>query len=228
MFKKLIRAIKRLFTKSDRTDAPVVSETRVLGNTTPIHYDKTIGLVVGHNEGKQGANNYLKESEWVFHSRITRKLQAKLSTIGIRSVIVFRPSGTSYSRETRSVANRLEDLKCTHAICFHFNSAGESARGCEVLVAETRTEEDDKFADVFTDILNERYGFVERHKDGMKVVNSKHNGYGMINRINGKGIVACLVEPCFAGYKTKESAVIFEQEDAYVDVLVDSILGAWK
>ena len=184
-----------------------------------------IALVVGHNKTAQGADNYLGESEWVFNSRIVRKVQAKLNALGIDSVIIFRPYNTSYSRQCSSVADQVKEHECTHAILFHFNDAsGTSAMGCEVLVKKTATEEDNKFADTFTDLLNERYGFVERRDDGVYTVSSRHNGYGMINAIDA---ITCLIEACFAGYRNKESIIIFEQEDKYVDVIVDSIVKVW-
>lgn len=185
-----------------------------------------IALVVGHNKKDQGANNYLGESEWQFNSRIARKIQVKLNDLGIDSVIIFRPYNVSYSRQCNSVADQVKEHKCTHAILLHFNDAsGTSAMGCEVLVKKTSTLEDDKFADTFTDILNERYGFKERRNDGMYVVSSRHNGYGMINAIDA---ITCLVEACFAGYKNKESELVFEHEDKYVDVFIDSITLTWS
>lgn len=223
---KFFRWLRNLF-KQDKPKAPVETDTGINPPSGSMS-DLIVGLVVGHNEKRQGADNYLKESEWVFNSRITRKLKERLNYLGIRSVIVFRPTSGGYNHECKSVANELEKNQVTHAICFHFNSAGKGARGCEVLIAETHTKEDDLFADEFTDILNEKYGFRERGKDGIKIVSSKHNGYGMINRINRKGIVTALIEPCFADYPTKESRLIFEQEDKYVLVLTSAIQNIWS
>lgn len=187
-----------------------------------------VALVVGHNKKSQGADNYLDESEWVFNSRIARKLQIKLALLGIDSVIIFRPYSVSYKKQCSSVAEQVKDLDCTHAILLHFNDAsGETAMGCEVLVSETSTLADDKFADIFTDILNEEYGFRERHDDGMKTVNDDHNGFGMINAVN-RHAVTVLVEACFAGYENRESAFIFENEDKYVDVFVKAIQKSWR
>ena len=126
-----------------------------------------LAIIVGHNKKKQGADNYLGESEWVFNSRIARKLQVKLTALGIESV-----------------------------------------------------------ADTFTDILNESYGFKERRDDGVYIVGSRHNGFGMINAVN-RYAISCLVEACFAGYKNKESELVFEHEDKYVDVFVKAIEISW-
>jgi hypothetical protein len=187
-----------------------------------------IGLVVGHNERAQGANNYLGESEWRFNSRIAKKVQNRLNEIGIRSVIVFRPKSGGYKHECASVARELKGKLATHAVLMHFNSAGvESARGVEVLISPTASPADDRFADIFSDMLNESYGFRERGDDGKKVVGPRHNGSGMLQACLNKGVIACLIEPCFADYRTEESKIIFENEDAYVNVLTVSIHKAW-
>lgn len=187
-----------------------------------------VAIIVGHNKKKQGATNYLDESEWVFNSRIARKLQGKLAALGIDSVIIFRPYDVGYDDQCEAVADEAARLGCTHAISLHFNDASSrSAMGVEVLIAKTATEADNKFADIFSDILNEEYGFVERRDDGVYTISDRHNGSGMINAVNDKGIITCLVEVCFGGHKTKESELIFEQEDKYVDVLVKSVRISW-
>jgi len=188
---------------------------------------KRIAIVVGHNSKKQGADNYLGESEYNFNSRIANKLQLKLASEGVSSFVIKRPSGVSYRKQSIVVANKVDELNASHAILLHFNSAGRGAMGVEVLIAQTATKGDNIFADNFSDMLNEEYGFIERRDDGVFTINKNHNGFQMINRINGKGIVSCLVEPCFADYKTKESQLIFEQEDKYVDVLLRSVLKSW-
>lgn len=193
------------------------------GNIVPC-----IGLVVGHNERAQGANNYLGESEWVFNSRIAKKVQERLNELNIRSVIVFRPKSGGYSWECTSVARELKGKLATHAVLMHFNSAGvKSARGVETLILPTASPADNRFADIFSDILNEEYGFVERGDDGVKTIGSRHNGSGMLQACLNKGIISALIEPCFADYRTEESKIIFEQEDKYVLVLAKAIHKAW-
>jgi len=189
---------------------------------------RVIGIVVGHNATAQGADNYLGESEYEINSRIAIKLKDKLNELLIPSVIVHRPTGVSYSSQARSVARSLSASGVYAAVLLHFNSAGRGARGCEVLIAKTATPKDNLFADAFTDTLNEEYGFIERGDDGIQTISSSHNGYGMISRINKKGIISALVEPAFADYRTNESRLIFEEEDKYVLVLARAINNTWK
>lgn len=214
-----------------KTPPVVIKPPRVMDppKEIPTHpkRDIIVGIVVGHNEKRQGATNFLDESEWVFNKRIAYKLQAALSEAGIKSFVVFRPKTGGYRHECSSVAKELVRLKVTHAICLHFNSAGKGARGCEVLIPPTHTLEDDRFADILTDILNEEYGFYERAKDGIKTVPSGHNGFGMLDAIRDQGIISVLPEPAFGDYETPESRLIFRQEDKYVDILKRSVVRAW-
>ena len=209
--------------KPEVSTSPLPESTSRTGSTS----DTVVGLVVGHNKRAQGANNYLGESEWVFNSRIAKKLQSKMNDAGIKSVIVFRPDSGGYRHECRSVAKELEKHGCSYSIHMHFNSAGATARGCEVLVAPTRTDRDDLFGQVFTDILNEKYKFVERGKDGVKTVYKGHNGYGMLAEVKSRGITPVLIEPCFANTRNRESRIIFENEDRYVAVLLEAVRRAW-
>lgn len=196
---------------------PVVQPTKPVASK-PIT-DLHLAIVVGHNEKRQGANNYLGESEWVFNKRIAHKLAKRLAEKGLRASIIFRPKSGGYSYECSYVRSRVKELGCNLALLLHFNAAGASARGCEVLIADTPSPMDNSYADKITDLLNEELGIKERHNDGVKVIYSGHNGYGMINGLVSIGVPAALVEPCFGGYRTSESEAIFENEDNYVSIL---------
>ena len=71
-------------------------------------------------------------------------------------------------------------------------------------------------------IRPQKLGFRERHDDGIKIVSKGHNGYGMIDGLNDAGVMSVLLEPCFATNRT-QAKKIFEQEDKYVDILVDAV-----
>jgi len=191
-------------------------------------FSTKIAVIVGHNAKSQGATNYLKESEYVFNSRIALKMQEKCALLGIELVILKRPSGLSYKDQCRAVAKQVKALSISYTIELHFNAASSKALGCEVLVDATHSNYDDKIADYITDQLNELYGFKERHEDGVKTVTPEHDGHGMLEAVKNAGAVSVLVEPCFAHYRNAESALIFEQEDKYVDVLVGTCLQICK
>lgn len=180
-----------------------------------------LGIVVGHNEKAQGAVNYLGESEFQFNSRIAKKLQFKLREKGIISNIIFRPVG-SYSYQVSCTRRDLHNSGCTHSLHLHFNSASSNALGCEVLLVDTLSAHDNLIADIITDKLNERFNFHERGQDGLRILKQNHNGFRMLKEISDSGLSPVLVEPCFAHYRNAESALIFEKEDLYVNVLCDS------
>lgn len=195
---------------------PVVINPRVSNG------EKVIALVIPHNKKSQGADNYFGESEYYFGKRIINKMKVKLGGLGYSIVIIERPVG-SYSYQCSYVAKMCERYNVDFSLHLHFNSASYMVLGCEVLIDDTQTDLDNKLADVITDLLNERYGFKERGNDGVKTLEPSHNGHGMLKAVASVGTIGVLVEPCFANIRTKESALIFEQEDKYVDVLVDSV-----
>lgn len=211
---KLLKKVASLFDKKAIVEKVAPSKTK-----SPVPAKGVVALVVGHNEKAQGAVNYLKESEWSFSSRILRKVQTKLVDQGYICYIIFRPSGRGYSSQVRSVVDQCKKLNITHVILSHFNSAGKGARGCEFLISESSNLIDNKMADMASDLLNERLGIKERKDDGVYVVSRNHRGSGMMYALHKAGIYNTLAEPVFAGYKTPESQAIFENEDAYVDIL---------
>lgn len=184
---------------------------------------KTIALIIPHNKRSQGADNYLGESEYVFGKRIINKMKAQLEILGFSVVIIERPVG-KYSYQCSYVAKMCARYGAHYSLHLHFNSASYEVFGCEVLIAPTETKQDNLLADKITDLLNERYGFRERGVDGVKTLSSSHNGYGMMKAVSRVGTICVLVEPCFANFRTTESILIFENEDKYVSVLVDSIV----
>jgi len=179
-------------------------------------------LVVGHNEKSQGAVNYLGESEWVFNKRIARKVQEIMTSWGYTTAIIYRPAGTRHSTQVNYVGEKASELGVQLAFCLHFNSYSKVAYGCEVLVTEDAQAEVISIADVITDELNERLGLVERHEDGVNFIHSGHNGYQMLHELGSRGIMACLLEPCFANFRTKESEAIFENEDTYANIIASA------
>lgn len=229
MFKRWIRRIRIWFIEKSSKPEPVQVSTPV--NTTneviENQSDKLVAWVEGHTWKQPGANNYLKESEKVFSHRIGTKVMAKVKAAGYMMVRVQRPEGR-YSYQCRHVADRLRELEVTHSLHSHFNAAGETARGCEALVPPTHSKIDDMMADRFTDLLNTKFGFKERGKDGVKTVKSGHNGYTMLDKVSDKGVHAMILEPVFANHRHAESIKIFENEDAYVDIIVNLILSIYK
>lgn len=179
-----------------------------------------VAIIVGHNKKSQGAVNYLGETEYIFNSRIARKVKERLAELGVNSAVIFRPVG-GYSFQCKEVAKSAKLLGSVYALELHFNGAANpSARGCEVLVRRTVNPIDNKFADYITDRL-ELYGVKQRNQDGVSEIGPDHNGFGMLDALGDVGILASIIEPCFA-MNRDESKVIFENEDIYVEILTDA------
>lgn len=189
--------------------------------------DILVAWVEGHTWKRPGATNYLGESEKPFSHRIGSKVMEKVADLGYPMVRVQRPEG-SYSYQCNYVADKLEELGATHALHSHFNAASSRAKGAEGLTPPTASPIDNLMADMFTDLLNKRLGFVERGNDGDKTVYSGHNGFLMLDKVSDKGIFAIILEATFAHYRHAESIAIFENEDAYVDIIVELIVAIYE
>lgn len=186
-----------------------------------IYQEGTFAWVVGHNSTAQGAKNYKGETEFSFSSRICKKAHDKLVALGYKSAFITRPPARSYTYQCNSVAAQCVNHDVKYAILSHFDAFPQVAKGCSFLVRSTEEREDNAMADLATDLLNERFGIRQRHSDGVKTLEPHHNGYGMLNALYNKGVLATIAEPVFANFKTPESKAIFENEDVYVDILVE-------
>jgi N-acetylmuramoyl-L-alanine amidase len=200
----------------------------VQSNSNQLSIASNFAIIVGHNEKSQGAVNYLNETEFVFNKRIANKLQVKLLEKTFNSHIIYRPTSGGYTYEVNSVVAECKKLNIKYAIELHFNSIAGTALGCEVLITDSKDEKDNQLANIITDLLNEKLGIKERGFDGVVVVSEQHRGSKMLYSLKNAGILSCIVEPCFANIKTKESSAIFENEDKYVDILAESILKVIK
>jgi N-acetylmuramoyl-L-alanine amidase len=191
-----------------------------------------VAIVVGHNQKAQGAVNYLGETEFSFNSRIAQKVRSQVENLGYPGAVavLVRPEVPSYTQQVKSIVGQARGFD--YAVELHFNSAAGPASGCEVLVAPTRTTEDEAIADEITDHLSERMDIRERGRDGVVVVQQGHGGFGMMDALSRQGVVSVLVEPCFANVKSLESVAIFESEDEYASILayvcVKMIEGKFK
>jgi len=193
---------------------------------------KRIAIIVGHTSKRQtskrqGAENYLGQSEYEFNSIIAAKTREILTlTYGVPTNVLFRNPNKNYTGQVREIVREVKELKADYAISLHFN-ASVGAKGCEVLVPESATEIDDHFADTITDMLNEELNIVERRDDGVFEIDSSHNGAYMLYSLNSAGIPCGLVEPCFS-HESLEARNIFERPDFYSDLLARAIVKGFK
>lgn len=189
-------------------------------------------IIVGHTSEKGGANNYLGESEFNFNSRIAaqvRDIVNKKYKSFVEVVVLERHSGGFSILEPEL---RLFRPDCS--IELHFNSFSKKAYGCEILAYKDALHAEDtiRLADRITDRMQAVYGFRERNiyqldddsvADGVKVL-SEGRGVKNLKIVHNCGIpVAMIFEPVFGNFETSESKAFFENEQTYVDFLVDAI-----
>lgn len=181
-----------------------------------------IGLLVGHNASSQGAYNYLGESEFSFGNRIFNKALKRLEDEAIAAIKLQRPSG-SYTHQVNSVRRKAVELDLQIILSSHFNAASSSsATGCETLVRDTQSPIDNKIGFYFAEQIHKRFGIVKRGDNGVKTLYKGHNGFGMVDGLYSDGIYCIILEPCFATNR-ETSKRIFEHEDEYVDIIVDTV-----
>ena len=80
-------------------------------------------IIVGHDRYKQGARNYLGESEYNFNMRIASH---------IKNFIV----GTYDNHSLDSLARTVSYAKTNGCLMLHFNWFGGEAHGCELVALE--------------------------------------------------------------------------------------------
>lgn len=202
---------------------PIPVESKTEEPNRPEQVSRCV-IIVGHNSKSQGAVNYLKESEFVFNSRVARKVINKLAEEGYQVPVIFRPAGKSYSAQVADVIKQLDMVGCDFAIELHYNFySSAAAKGCEVLIVDTIDQHDNIIAEYFARKINSDMGIPLRHGNGVKTIPSGHSGYGMLKALKDSNRLGILVEPCFASNRD-EAKLFFENEDQYVDVLVETIL----
>ena len=189
-------------------------------------------IIVGHTEEKGGAINYLGESEFSFNSRIADQVKLRVNE-KYKSLIEV----TVLKRHFGTFATLQPDIRIFKpdvSIELHFNSFSKKAYGCEALVYRysQRSNDNIRLADLITDRMSAVYGFRERHvyildnnseADGVKVL-SEGRGVGNLKAVHECAVpFAMILEPCFANFETPESKAIFEDEETYIDFLVNAI-----
>jgi N-acetylmuramoyl-L-alanine amidase len=202
------------------TPPPKIVEPEVPVETIGPVDNTPIALIVGHNAKAQGAVNYLGESEYVFNSRVAEKVALKVADKGVRVTILKRPAGVGYNAQIASIVKQAKMLDVRYALSLHFNYATPTAKGVEVLIKDTREPDDNLIAQHFSNLINTEFGFNKRHSGGVKTIYKGHDGYVELLEMYKVGILDMILEPVFASNRN-EAKVFFENEDKYVDILVD-------
>lgn len=202
-------------------DTPQVLEK----NVSPYRLNPPVAIIIGHNSRKQGAVNYLGETEFSFNTKVAKELQLNLSYYGVGSIIIQRPSRGGYHHEVNYVANTIYKYNCDYSIELHFNSASVNAKGAEILFTDGKNRglQADVILQRMLDHLRMRYN-INLTSRGSKLVQYGHSGELMIKKIEEVGCKAFLIEPCFGNWQHSEAEGIFYNLEKYAEALCEGIV----
>jgi hypothetical protein len=182
-----------------------------------------LAFIDSHTDSYPGDKNYRKEYEKSWSRRINRKAISRLQDLGYGKYIylVTRYNETNYRGQCEYIAKTLKLNKVSHVLITHFNSRGMRMRGSEFFSPLDPTDGDQVLVNFATKLLEKRLGIPSPNKDISLTVPTGHSSCLLLQALTKVGIVSCIAEPCFANNPTAESKAIFENESAYVEILVE-------
>lgn len=201
------------------SDRKIMECSKICANFKPkVQQSKNVALIVGHTKKSQGATAYNGESEYVFNTKVAKRVSKNLNEFGINCKIFYRDKAGIYG-----AAHDIKDhFEADLSLELHFNAFKKVAFGTECLITDNGGRYQDKtkcieFADILTDRFSEIYNMRERHDDGVKVVTKGDRGEYNLRTVHrvAKVPIALLFEPCFMNIKNKESEQIVEQPVLY-------------
>ena len=91
-----------------------------------------LAIQAGHTKGT-GANGYGRYPEHYYNSRIVERMVKLAPCYGIDLLVTHRDPALGYGAAVRKTAKAIRQFKADLCMELHFNSAGKTARGCEIL-----------------------------------------------------------------------------------------------
>lgn len=153
---------------------------------------KKIYLIAGHNGKGTGANGYLDEGEETI--RLRDMIDAELCALNV-------VPETDFDRENEKLSDvvkwlKSEIKKTDLCIDIHFNAAGETANGTEVLIPDNHSEHELELAKSICQKICEIIGTKNR---GVKT--EKQSAHGKLAMLSGFDCEQILLEICFCSNK---------------------------
>jgi|DEB0MinimDraft_4_1074332.scaffolds.fasta_scaffold00223_17 N-acetylmuramoyl-L-alanine amidase len=165
---------------------------------------KKLAIIVGHNSQKQGAVRADNgQSEFEFNTGLAKCIHA-YADASVESQIFFRKPGVGYPQEVIDVYKEVDQWGADAAIELHFNAAGKTATGTEVLSSGTPGSM--ALAGYVQDKMVDALGLPDR---GVKV--RADGGRGSRSLMAGKA-PTILIEPFF-GSNPKNCAKVDEPQE---------------
>lgn len=153
---------------------------------------KKIFLIAGHNGAGTGANGYLDEGAETI--KLRDMIDAELCKLGVIPE-------TDFNMENEKLTNVVKWLKgavdkTDLCIDIHFNAAGETANGTEVLIPENHSENELELANKICLAICDALGTRNR---GVKTENQ--SAHGKLAMLSGFDCEQILLEICFCSNK---------------------------
>jgi len=174
-----------------------------------------LAIVVGHNSEKQGAVRAdTGETEFVWNSRLARRIERLAREYGIQVRTFFRTPGLGYSREIARVYDEVDRWKAEASVELHFNGAASpQATGTETLSSGTALSL--RLAEAVNREMVAALGLRDR---GIRTRAASERGGGSLH--SGRA-PAILIEPFFGSSPLGQVAT---DEDHEQERLADAIL----
>ena len=91
-----------------------------------------LAIQTGHTKGT-GAVGFGNVQEYDFNSKVTAEMVRLAPYYGVDLLVTDRDPELNYSAAVRKTAAAIKEFDADLCLELHFNSAGESAKGCEIL-----------------------------------------------------------------------------------------------
>lgn len=200
-FKSLFRK-KKIPTYSDHLDEIISSTAKI---------DKRVAIIIGHTESAQGANSYKlptigkRLSEYVLNTKVAHGIKAHLQQLSSNCAVkIFKRDGIGI----KGAYMQAKSWGATLIVELHFNSMGHNADyfGAEILTYKGDKDSAD-MAEKFLKEFCQEFHFKNR---GVKPKSKKERGGTSVYYGSKYAKHALLLEPCFIGTRTNESAHLLE------------------
>ncbi|MGF7212783.1 hypothetical protein GGE65_007418 [Skermanella aerolata] len=156
-----------------------------------------LAIVVGHNKSAKGAGSVppISRFEYDFNSIVAAEMTEESGHYNLQAKVFFREPGSSYTAEIAKAYQAVASWGAQCVVELHFNSAGATASGSEVLCRQGSPDARALASNVAEEI-QAALGLGLRHNGtGVKIVGSGERGAGSLYALDGVPIV--IVEPFF-------------------------------
>lgn len=174
---------------------------------------KDYAIVVGHTADSKGAcSNLGLPCEWDYNMQVANKLA------DVADIYTHKTYAKGYTSMVKETASRLNAHNYKVVIFLHYNSAGPTATGCEVLYYYKSTK-GAAYAKILNDLVSSRMNMRNR---GAKPLSNNDRGYGEVYYPKA---VALIAEPFFGSNAADVAKFSGCGIDTYANVIKEFLKG---